>query len=254
MGSLSYSMEELEYIEDNWGTLSLGHIAKTLNRPLIGLINKKTRMKLGPFLENGEYISVHQLFLAIGRGEGGNDYTFKHWIKKGFPVKRKRVYNCSFNVVYLKDFWKWAKEYRMHVDFNKFKKNVLGEEPPWVKDQRAADIAFAKYKLTPWTKCEDNHLKSLLKLYKYTYPQLSTAIKRTEGAIKRRCVNIGIAERPLREAPHSIWTNKQIDIVVEMYNKGYRGAVISEFIDKSSQAIGGKIERLILAGVLNKWK
>ena len=253
MGALCYSSDESQYLEDNWGAMSVGTIAKNLNRPISGLINKKGRLGLGSFLDNGEYITVHQLFIAIGR-TGGNDYTLKQWIKKGFPVKRKKVHNCSFNVIYLNAFWKWAKEYRMHIDFNKFKKNVIGEEPEWVKDQRAADIAFSKYKFTPWTKSEDNHLKSLLGLYKYSYPQLSKAMYRTEGAIKRRCIDTRVLERPLRENPHSIWNKKQEAIVIQMYSKGYRSEIIKDYIDKSGQAINGKIERLIKDGFLTKWK
>lgn len=253
MYNQGYSIEETDYIEDNWGKTSITGIAKKLNRPVGGLINKVNRMELGSFLENGEYITVHQLFIAIGRC-GGNDYTFKKWVKRGFPVKRKRVHNCSFNVVYLTAFWKWAKEYRMHIDFNKFKRNVLGEEPSWVKEQRKADVLFSKYKLTPWTKSEDKQLLNLLKLYKYTYPQLSKALFRTEGAIKRRCVDTGILERPLREDAHGIWYPEQIKIVIEMYNQGYRSEIIRDFIDKSSQAIGGKIERLIKDGSITKWK
>ena len=253
IGSLNYNSYESQYLEDNWGAVSIATIAKNLNRPIGGLINKKGRMQLGTFLDNGEYITVHQMFIAIGRC-GGNDYTFKKWVKHGFPFKRKKVNNCSFNVIYLNDFWKWAKEYRMHIDFNKFKKNVLGEEPTWVKDQRAADISFAKYKTMPWTTSEDNHLKSLLKLYKYTYKELSKSMSRTEGAIKRRCVDTGIVERPLREEPHSIWTKEQESIVIEMYCKGYRSDIIKDYIDKSAQAIGGKIERLIRDGFLIKWK
>jgi len=38
-----------------------------------------------------------------------------------------------------------------------------------------------------------------------------------------------------------------------MYQKGYRSTVISEYIDKSSQAINGKTERLIKANLLIKW-
>lgn len=253
MGALNYNSYDTEYIEDNWGAVSLEHMAKKLNRPVGGLTDKLGRMKLGAFLENGDYITVHQLFLTIGRC-GGNDYTLKKWLKKGFPVKRKKVHSCSFNIIYLKDFWEWAKVYRMHIDFNKFKRLALGAEPEWVKDQRNADIAFSKYKLIPWSLTEDNHLKSLLKLYKYTYPQLSTSMSRTEGAIKRRMVDLCIMERPLRESPHGIWSPEQIETVITMYNKGYRSTVISEYIDKSEQAINGKTERLILTGVLIKWK
>jgi hypothetical protein len=253
LGSANYNIEDIKYIEDKWGTVAIGTMAKELNRSVNAILIKKTRMGLGAFLENGEYITVNQFFKAIGRN-GCWTYTLNHWIEKGFPVKKKKVNNCRFKVIYLEEFWKWAKEYRMHIDFAKFKENTLGAEPNWVKEQRIADIEFAKYKVSPWTKEEDNQLKSLLKLYRYTYKELSLALLRTDGAIKRRMVDLCLMERPLREPPHSIWTDEQVNVVVDMYKKGYRNVVISEHIDKSGQAINGKIERLIRDGVLAKWK
>lgn len=253
MGSLGYSLEETDYIEDNWGKISVAGIAKKLNRPVGGLINKVARMELGSFLESGEYISINQLFIGIGRRTGYAD-TLTHWIKKGFPVKNKRVLNNSFKVIHLNDFWKWATEYRMHIDFNKFKKNALGEEPSWVKEQRKADVLFSKYKFTKWTKEQDNHLRGLLKLYKYNYKELSLTIFRTEGAIRRRMVELKINERPLREDAHGVWSPEQIKIVIDLYHKGYRSEVIKDYIDKSGHAIDGKIERLIKSGFITKWK
>lgn len=253
MGSASYSSEELDYIEDNWGKVSIVGIAKKLNRSVGAILNKKGRLGLGSFLDCGEYVTVHQLFLAMGR-TGGDDYTLNKWVKKGFPLKSKKVLEYGFKIVYLNDFWKWAKEYRTCIDFNKFKENALGAEPAWVKEQRTADIAFSKYKGTPWTTKEDNHLKSLLKLYKYTYKALSISMSRTEGAIKRRMLDLNIKERPLREFCHSTWSSEQIKIVIEMYYKGYKNDVIKDYVDKSALAIGGKIERLIKDGVITKWK
>lgn len=253
MGRVNFSGSEIEYLENNWGLKSVSTIAKNLNRSISSIVVKKNRMKLGAFLDNGAYITVNQLFKAIGR-EGGTGYVLYNWIKKGLPVKNKKVLNNSFKIIYLDDFWKWAKEYRMHIDFNKFKENALGFEPDWVKEQRKADIAFSKYKVTPWTKKEDSQLESLLKLFKYTYRELSLQVLRAEGGIKKRINNLGLSIWPLREPPNSKWTDEEINVVVSMYGKGYRSEVIKEYIDKSSQAISGKIERLIRDGVIIKHK
>jgi len=251
--STSYSSNDLQYIEDSWGVKSINAIAKNLNRSVGAILNKKGRLGLGPFLDCGEYITVHQFFLAIGR-TGGDEYTLGTWLKKDFPIKRRRVHHCSFNIIYLNDFWKWAEEYRTRIDFDKFKENAVGAEPEWVKEQRTADVEFAKYKGVPWTTKEDNQLKSLLKLYKYTYKALSMSLYRTEGALKRRMVDLNIKERPLRESSGSTWTTDQIRIVTEMYYKGYKNDVIKGYVDKSGQAIRGKIERLIKDGLITKWK
>ena len=91
-------------------------------------------------------------------------------------------------------------------------------------------------------------------MYKYTYRELSIQILRTEGGIKRRIRDLGIKDWPLREAPNSIWSKEEIDIVVDMYNKGYKNDVIKEYINKSAQSIDGKVERLIKDGFLIKHK
>ncbi|APM41364.1 hypothetical protein [Clostridium kluyveri] len=248
----NFSISEVEYLENNWGIKSINAMANDLNRSISSILNKKTRLQLGAFLDNGEYITVNQLFKAIGR-EKGTGYTLRNWIRKGFPVKNKKVLNSSFRVVYLEDFWKWAREYRMHIDFSKFKENELGLEPDWVKGQRRADIAFSKYKVTPWTKKEDSQLESLLGIFRYSYRELSMQILRTEAGIKRRINDLGLNMWPIRDLSRS-WRSEEISIVTDMYNNGYKSDVIKEYINKSAQAINGKIERLIRDGILVKHK
>lgn len=74
-----------------------------------------------------------------------------------------------------------------------------------------------------------------MKSYKYTYKELSLRLLRTEGAIKRRYHDLKIKEWPIRQEPHGIWTDEQINTVIQMYQKGYRCAVIKDYIDKSEQ-------------------
>ncbi len=253
MTELTWTEADTNYLLDNWGSKSIMAISKNLNRSAAAILSKKERLNLGSFLESGDYITINQLFIAIGR-PNGISYTLPQWEKKGLPVKRKKVMHNSFKVIYLEDFWKWAKEYRMHINFAKFKENALGKEPSWVKDQRKADIEFSKYKVTPWTKEEDAVLKGLLKLYRYTYRELSIQIHRTEGAIKRRINDLNIKDWPLREPPNSTWSDDEVQTVIDMYSKGYRSAVIKEYIEKSEQAVNGKIERLIKNGTIQKWK
>lgn len=247
----AWPQEKEDILIASWGNVSISSLVKSLDKTPVAIMNKVKRLGLGAFLDNGEYITINQFFIAIGRNHAA-DYTLKQWIKKGFPIRKKKVLKNSFKVIHLNEFWKWAEQYRMHIDFNKFKENALGKEPDWVKDQRKADIEFAKYKVTPWTKEDDEIFKSLLKLYRYSYRELSIRILRTEGSIKRRINDLGLNTWPIREAPHSKWTDKQINTVIAMYNKGYRSAVIKEYIEKSEQSINGKIERLIKEGLLTK--
>ena len=72
---------------------------------------------------------------------------------------------------------------------------ALGEEPDWVAEQRRKDFkAFAIQRKDPWTADEDSRLKMLLKQHKYGYAELSEILRRSAGAIQRRCTDLGIKE------------------------------------------------------------
>lgn len=238
----NWTKEECDYLQDKWGTVSLKGIAKNLNRSENAILLKVQRLGLSPFLESGEYISWHQLLITLGI-EGGQGYKNKSWIEnRGCPVKMKKVNNCSFKVIYIKDFWKWAEININFLDFSNFEEKSLGMEPDWVKEKRRHDIETnRKYIKTPWTITEDERLRKLLKDYKYSYSELSAKMRRTNGAIQRRICDLGLTERPLRESPHSVWEEWQFGKLYELVNKGVGYEAMSEVIGKSVKAIRGKI-------------
>lgn len=249
MKGRNWTKEEIEYLESKWGVISIPGIAKALNRTVSAVKNKAQRLGLSRHIHSGEYITLNQLMNALGR-TGGTSYTVNQWLDKGLPVKTRRSINMKYKIIYIDDFWEWAEKNRMLIDFSKVEENILGKEPDWVKQQRKADYAAAKYKKTPWTKYEDDLLKSLLKSYQYTYRELSIRLKRTEGAIKRRMLDLGIKERPLKADNHNPWTAEEVEILVDMYYKGYIAEVMAEKIPRSALAIKGKIERMIKEGDL----
>ena len=244
-----WTEEEEEFLAENWGMFSMEHIAKKLNRTPHAIQIRAVKLGLGPFLESGDYITLNQLLLQL-RGYNGRTYTVKQWIEKGLPVKTKKVKSSSFKVVNLDDFWEWAEKNRTLIDFSKLEENALGKEPDWVKEQRKADIEMKKFKRGPWTKAEDKRLINLLREFRWTYKEISEKLNRTEGAIKRRMLDLGLKERPVRMSNHNPWTKEEEEIVIELYNKGYQPDIMTQYINRSAQAIRGKIERMIRGGDL----
>lgn len=247
-----WTSEETNFLQERWGEYDLGRIAKNLNRSESAIYNKVARLGLGSFLENGDYITLNTFLNHLRGVEGvGRSYTIKQLINKGLPVKYRKRHNAKIKVIYIDDFWKWAKKHRTIIDFSNMEENIFGAEPQWVKEQRVADKKHNNfYKNTPWTKSEDNYLISLVKQFKYGYKEISIKTKRTEGAIKRRLSDLKIKERPLR-SPNSKWTDEKISKVIELYKKGYSPDIISLEIDgKSAQAVSGRMERLITDGEL----
>jgi hypothetical protein len=248
-----WTKEEEQYLEENWGTISVRTLAKNLGRSEHAVNVRRQRLGLGAFLNNGDYITFNQLKCAIGIG-GGTGYMNISWIKnRGFPVHTKRVKQNSFKIVYLDEWWKWAEQNKDLLDFSKFEENVLGKEPAWAKEKRRLDILKnQKYITTPWTKAEDDKLIRLVKQQKYTYLELAKLLRRTDGAITRRLNDFGISERPIRESPHNCWTDNDLYQLGELIKAGYSYPIIAEHLNKSAKACRGKVYNTYLTENLDK--
>ena len=249
----NWNQAEISYLQDNWGVVSVKSISAHMNRSLNAINVMKNRLGLGAFLDNGDYITYHQLLLALGIA-GGMGYKNTSWIKnKGFPVKYKTVNDCKFKIVYLEDFWKWAELNRTMIDWSKVELNILGKEPDWVKKQRETDyLKGAKVKTTPWTKTEDEVLRNLLKQFRYSYIDLSKKLQRTEGAIQRRISDLGLKERPLKADNHTLWTDREYQMLAEMIKQRLSYELMSDKLGKSSKAIRGRVYAMYLTENLDK--
>lgn len=250
----NWTQAEKDYLEEMWGILSIPTLAKNLGRSEGAISNMRERLNLGAWLDSGEYVTVNQVLLAL-TGNCVQGYHSISWIKnRGFPVKYKRRNKQRFKVVYLDDFWKWAEENKQFLDFSRFEEHSLGKEPAWVMQKRREDCERAqKIKVTPWTPLEDEMLRSLLKKHKYTCPELSEKLRRTEGAIVRRISELKLKERPVRAEKNNLWTQEQIDTLGRLIKAGCKYETIHEQIpDKSTKAIRGYVFRCYLTENLCK--
>ena len=247
-----WTKEEEQYLQDNWGTLSVKTLAKNLERSEYAVDVRRQRLGLGAFLDNGDYITFNQLMLALGVDNGG--YKTISWIKnRDFPIRTKRVKQNSFRIVYLDEWWKWAEKNKNLLDFSKFEENILGKEPEWVKEKRRLDfLKNQKYITTPWTKAEDDKLIRLVKQQKYTYLEVAKMLRRTDGAIVRRLNDLGVVDRPIRESPHNYWTEDDLHQLGEQIKAGCSYPIIAEKLNKSAKACRGKVYNTYLTENLDK--
>ena len=109
----NWTKEEFEYLEDNWGKVSIPTIAKNLNRSIEGIKQKAFDLKLGAFLQSGDFITFNELTKAVTGRIASDSYQMISWVKnRGFPIHYRKANQCSFKIVYLKEFWEWAYENR----------------------------------------------------------------------------------------------------------------------------------------------
>jgi transposase len=238
----AWPKDQVEYLEERWGAVSIKAIAKYLGKSVNAVKIKADRLGLGRNLLSYDGITVNQLALAIN-----TSYSLvKHWIKRyGFPAKSKVFANEKpILVVRYEDFWKWAEEYKHLLNFARVEPNILGPEPEWVKEKRKADQLKYNKGCRPWTKEDDRLLISMVKAYQYTYPEIAKALRRSEGAVKRRLQDLNIKARPVRLNNHVKYTEQEIEQLLELFRKGYSIDTIAAKLGKSALGVRGKLERM----------
>ncbi len=241
-----WSEEELEYLEDKWGVVSIKGIAKKLNRSVNAVKLKAQRMGLGDARSHFDGITVSQLSLVLNTHYG----ILKNWIKLyDFPA-RKKVFAAENKVLVVtyQDFWKWAKENRHMLDFSRFERLSLGPEPKWVEEKRKADqikkLHVPKPHNTPWSKDDDEKLKWMLNQFKYTYPEIAEELKRSQAAVKRRILDLGLKQRPIRLPNHIKYSPEEERLLIDLLEKGYCFEEIAVRLNRSALGVRGKAERL----------
>ncbi|HMM31189.1 MAG TPA: hypothetical protein PKB13_05340 [Clostridia bacterium] len=234
---------ENEQLMDKWGQVSIPRLAKNFGRSVNAIKIRAQRLGLGAVLMAGEYVTLNQLIKAVYGDTGSYSYKIKSWCEnRGLPVHTKRVDKCSFRVVYLGEFWKWAEQNKSFLDFSKMEPHALGEEPAWVADQRKRDFhSCALQRKDPWTPLEDQELIRLLKQHRYGYAELSKMLHRSAGAIQRRCTDLKLKERPVKADNRDEWTEEDFRIVADGIRAGDSYTVIGEAVGRSEKAVRGKL-------------
>lgn len=241
-----WTPEEENLLCDCWGTMTVNGICKKLGRSRNAVMVRVQRLGLPSYFESGEYVTMHQLILALGYSGSSDSYKIKSWIQnRGFPVRNKRHTRKVVRVVYLDEFWEWAEKNRSFLDFSKMAPLALGEEPDWLAEQRRKDYqAFAIQRKDPWTPDEDCRLKMLLEQHRYGYAELSEMLHRSAGAIQRRCTDLGLKDRPVKadnHGPEATWTPEDLELLADGIRHGDSYTLIGQAIGKSEKAIRGKV-------------
>lgn len=250
----NWTPEEEELLCEHWGNYSVASIAKRLNRSENAIIVRVNRLGLPSFLESADdYITFHQLALAVGYS-GGEGYLQTSWVKnRGLPTHRIKRRNQTFKVVYIDEWWKWAEKNQQFLDFSKFEKYALGPEPEWVNPKRKRDYKkFQEIKTSPWTFVDDTRLKKYLSEYRYTYMELSKMLNRSVGAIQKRICDLKLTDRPIKANNQIKWTDQEWEQLGEMIKEGYGYEEMSDVLGRSSKAIRGRVFDMYLTERLEK--
>ncbi|ETT45731.1 Phage protein [Paenibacillus sp. FSL R7-269] len=241
----NWTNEEVEYLQDRWGVVSLKSIAIRLDRSIEAIKLKASKMGLKDCRMNFDGITVNQLSLALDKSY---NQIIRYWIPQyGFPARRKIfVSSARVLVVGYDDFWKWAEQHKELINLAKMDPNLLGAEPAWAKVKRRADLMRSQktYQAVDWTPEEDQRLVQVLGTKGMTYPEVAKLFDRSEAAVKRRLHDLGVKVRPVRLENHIKYTAEDVQILLRMAQEGYSYETIAQALGKSALGVRGKLERM----------
>lgn len=243
MSAKAWTPEEVDYLQERWGTTSVPAIAQHLGRSINAIKLKAARIGLpGNPINASEYITFLSLMEALGK-KNTYGWAKERWARFGCPIKYKRMMNKRIAMIRIEDFWEWAEQHQDILDFSDFEEYAIGAEPAWVKQKRRRDIR-QKIRRDPWTPEEDARLRAALNEFRYTYDDLQRMFNRSEGAIRRRIGTLGIKALPIRN-PGKWWTEEEKAQLVEMREAGNSWEAIAEALGRSASACRGRYERIL---------
>jgi len=244
MTTKKWNATEIEYLQDNWGYINIKTIAKRLKRTVNAIKLKAQKLNMNEFFENNSEFILLNRFCKIIYVRNCDGYDLMRFNKIGLPYTTFKKINRIYRIIYLENFLEWFKENLHKIDISNSENGDFGAiEPEWLIEKRKADKRAIIYsKRRDWTADEDAKLVRMLNKFQYSYREISIALKRTEGAIKRRMTDKGIKARPIKEEKRN-WHQSEIETVKNLYKKGYKSCIIAEYVNRSALSINGLLER-----------
>ncbi|NFI05177.1 hypothetical protein FC959_12290 [Clostridium botulinum] len=233
-----WTEEDLEFLMNNFGRISLQSISENLNRSKIAIQGKAHRLGL-ILLETNEQLTAAQLAEAIG----ADRKTVAAWIKNKGLKACKRVIGdkASYWRINIEDFWKFALLNKEIIDFRKFKENSLGKEPSWVKETRMKDYKnIPKNNSKKWTKYQE---ALLIKYWndRKTNEEIANLLGRSRTSVRMHAINV------LKLKPKQVrlqWKPIEIEMLLDMLSKGYTHNKIAEELGRGVSSIRWKLGEL----------
>lgn len=234
-----WTEEEIDYLFEEYGKRSLQIITKNLSRSEASVTSMAGRLGL-QLKTNQSWFTLSEFCEVTKIARGTVQYWINHYY---FPAKRIQNISSKYVRVDPGKFWKWAAENKQLIQWSEFPKHALGDEPKWVKEVRKASVNKVN-KRRPWTKWEIDELRYLLKQNRYTYPELSERLNRSQGAIKRKIYDLDLPwPIYINRGAAMPYTEKDIETAVSLYQKGYPLKEIAKFLGRTEMGLRGKIER-----------
>ena len=187
---LDWSQEEVELMQELWGTYTIPQIAKRLNRSAHAVKVKSTRLGLGRYVNSSQYITANQAATLMRV----DIHTVTDvWIPAGLRFTWKAPQGKRrFRHIRMDDLLDWLKDNQDRWDSRRVELFALGSEPDWLKEKRRADLNRPVRWSIKWTAEEDSRLVAMFRRGDKTYAEIGQELGRSADAVERRVARLDV--------------------------------------------------------------
>lgn len=249
-----WTVEDVEFLINNWGIMTKKELATALNRSVMSISIYSTKLGLRNMLLYNDNVSICMLAKMLHQLKNYSwlEYILTKYNAPLFHIAPKN--ELTIKAIKLQDFVNWLEHHKHIIDIGRSEDGCFGNEPNWLKEKREADKrAYAYMDKRNWTQEEQDLIIDMINKG-YSYRDISIKSKRTGGALKRFFKDKGIKMRPVRASRHNKWTDEQLELVKDLWLKGYKPCIIQEYLPKSDIAISEIIRRNNYYGVPIKFR
>jgi transposase len=189
LGSKNWKPNEIKFMHDNWGYMSVRGIAKHIKRTPIAVTVKAKRVGLKGAYCSGSTLSARKVsnLLKVDIHTVTDYWAAKCGLKyKKTVMKFKRK---MFLIEY-EDLIEWLRKNCDKWDSRKIQKYMLGFEPEWLRDKRILDSFKPKRKNCKYNRLEDQRLLMLFYKEGKSYREISEVMDRSIDSVERRLSRI----------------------------------------------------------------
>lgn len=245
-----WSQDELEYLEDSWGFVSLDTISKNLQRTKEAVRRKAWNLGLGPSRYADGLIYSPPQIAELLKKDVKDIYRF---IEDGTLKGRKRkLINERVYQVHFDDLMAFLKDNPDKWDSRKVPPYTFGIEPDWMKEKRIKDMEIPKAH-KKWTKNEERELIYYVN-QGYEMRDIANILGRTLTSIYRRAQEL--RERgqlkPIKKMTY--WSKEEINKMLELEKQGLTDKEIAYKLGRKRIHITDKRRMLRKQGLYESYK
>lgn len=245
-----WSQEELEYLEDSWGFVSLDTISKNLQRTKEAIRRKAWDLGLGPSrYADGLIYSPPQIAEILGKCVKDIYKLIDDGILKG---RKRKLINERVYQVHIDDLMEFLRDNPDKWDSRKVPPYTFGIEPDWMKEKRIKDMAIPKsYK--KWTKDEEWELSYYVN-QGYAMKDIASILGRSLNSIYRRTDELRKRGQLKPTKKMNYWTKDEIKKMFELEEQGFTDKEIAYKLGRKSIHVTDKRRMLRKQGLYESYK